>query len=102
MIVCGFQNGTKLFETKYELVALAKHIFALFIAIVCDNERQKWVLLDEFQDCCVIYDSLSDLLANNNIVLLFAVYQQKGDVAETSSDLEPVLPEFNLIVIKTT
>ena len=41
MIVCGFQNGTKLFETKYELVALAKHIFALFITIVCDNERQK-------------------------------------------------------------
>ena len=41
MIVCGFQNGTKLCETKYELVALAKHIFALFITIVCDNERQK-------------------------------------------------------------
>ena len=56
-----------LFETKYELVVLVKHIFEHFSAAVCHNERKKCVLLDDSQDFCVEYHSLSDLLANNNI-----------------------------------
>ena len=48
---------------------------------------KKWVLLDDFQDCCVEYDSLSGL-ANNNIGWFFGVYQQKGEVAGKSSDFE--------------
>ena len=62
--VCRFQNEIKLFETKYELLALAKHIFEHLF-----KQIQKCVLLDDFQDLCVDY----------------GVYQQKREVAMTSS-----------------
>ena len=38
MSVCRFQNEIKLIETKDELVALAKCMFAHFSAVVSDNE----------------------------------------------------------------
>lgn len=78
--VCRFQNEIKLFETEYELVALVKHIFKHLF-----KQVQKCVLLDDFQDLCVDYGSLSDLPRNNNIDCFFGVYQQKREVAMTSS-----------------
>ena len=66
-------------------------MFAHFSAGVCHNERIKWVLLDDFQDFCVEYDSMSDLLVNNDIGWFFRLYQQKGKVAGTSSDFETSL-----------
>ena len=66
-------------------------MFAHFSAAVCHNERIKWVLLDDFQDFCVEYDSMSDLLVNNDIGWFFRLYQQKGKVAGTSSDVETSL-----------
>lgn len=52
------------------------------------NERKKGFLLDDFLGCCVEYDSLSDLLANNNIVWFFGVFQQTGDFAGIFSNFE--------------
>ena len=60
MCVYRFQNEIKLFETKYELAALVKHMFTHFSVAVCDNDRIKWVLLDDFQDYYVEHDSLAD------------------------------------------
>ena len=51
MSPCRFQNEIKLFETE-------KQMLAHFSAALCHNERRKWVLLDDFQDCCVEYGSL--------------------------------------------
>ena len=55
--ICRFQNEIKSFETKHELIALAKHMVPQFRPAVCDNERRKCVLLDDLQDCCVQHDS---------------------------------------------
>ena len=71
-------------QTKYELVVLTKPMFAHFSTAVCDNEGRKCALLDDFQDCWVEYDSLSDPPTN----WFFGAYQQKGEAAETFSDFE--------------
>ena len=76
MSVCRFQNEMKLFESKYELVALSKHMFALFAEFTI--MRKKWFSFDDFQDCFVDSDPLSDFLANNNIGRFFKVWQHNG------------------------
>lgn len=47
----------KSFETEYELIASAKHIFAHLSTAVCANERKKGGSLRDFQNCCVECDS---------------------------------------------
>ena len=61
----------KLFKTKCELLALAKPMYEQLSADVCNNQRQKWALLVDFQDFCVEYESLNDLLAKNKLQVLF-------------------------------
>ena len=47
-----------LFYREFELIALVKHKCTHFHALsVCNYERNKWILLDHFQDCCIEYNS---------------------------------------------
>ena len=46
------------FYREFELIALVKHKCAHFHALsVCNYERNKWILLDHFQDFCIEYNS---------------------------------------------